>query len=303
MKKTCIIIVGPTAVGKTSVAIQLAQHFNTSIISADSRQCFRELNIGVAKPSAEELATVKHYFINSHSIHEDVNAAVYERYALDPIQNIFLENDTAVLVGGTGLYVKAFCQGLDEVPAVDPAIRQEIITDYEAKGLSWLQAEVQQNDPLFYEKGEIKNPQRLMRALEVKRSTGRSLFSFHGQAGVKRDFNIIKIGLNLPREQLYAQINQRVDMMMEAGLLDEVRALLPFKDLNALQTVAYRELFDQLAGHLSLPAAVELIKTNTRHYAKRQLTWFNRDEAISWSAPDFTAVMTAIKNAPQYPKA
>lgn len=303
MKKTCIIIVGPTAVGKTSVAIQLAQHFNTSIISADSRQCFRELHIGVAKPSAEELATVKHYFIDSHSIHEDVNAAVYERYALDAIQNIFLENDTAVLVGGTGLYVKAFCQGLDEVPAVDPAIRQEIIADYEAKGLSWLQAEVQQNDPLFYEKGEIKNPQRLMRALEVKRSTGRSLFSFHGQAGVKRDFNIIKIGLNLPREQLYAQINQRVDMMMEAGLLDEVRALQPFKDLNALQTVAYRELFDQLAGHLSLPAAVELIKTNTRHYAKRQLTWFNRDEAISWCPPNIKAVMTAIKNAPQYPKA
>ena len=195
MKKTCIIIVGPTAVGKTALAIELAQHFSTEIISADSRQCFKELNIGVAKPSAEELQLVKHYFINSHSIKGTLNAAIFEQYALGKAKQIFKQHDVAVMVGGTGLYVKTFADGIDEVPVIKPEIRQQIIADYEWEGLEWLQKEVEKNDPLYFEKGEIKNPQRLMRALEVKLSTGKSIIEFQTQQKRNRDFNIIKICL------------------------------------------------------------------------------------------------------------
>ncbi len=286
MKKTCIVIVGPTAVGKTSLAVQTALHYNTKIISADSRQCFKELNIGVAKPSAEQLKQVAHFFISSHSIKEEVNAAIFEQYALEKINGIFKTNDIAVMVGGTGLYVRAFCQGIDEVPQIDPAIREKIIKDYEWEGLQWLQQQVEKNDPLFFSKGEIKNPQRLMRALEVKLSTGRSIIEFQTQQKKQRDFNIIKIGLELPKEQLHKQINGRVDVMMKEGLLDEVRSLQPYKKLNALQTVGYRELFGHLAGDLSLEDAVEIIKINTRQYAKRQMTWFKKDEEVKWIPPD-----------------
>ncbi len=286
MKKTCIVIVGPTAVGKTSLAVQTALHYNTKIISADSRQCFKELNIGVAKPSVEQLKQVQHFFISSHSIKEEVNAAVFEQYALEKINGIFKTNDIAVMVGGTGLYVRAFCQGIDEVPQIEPAIREKIIKDYEWEGLQWLQQQVEKNDPLFFSKGEIKNPQRLMRALEVKLSTGRSIMEFQTQQKKQRDFNITKIGLELPKEQLHKQINGRVDVMMKEGLLDEVRSLQPYKKLNALQTVGYRELFGHLAGDLSLEDAVEIIKINTRQYAKRQMTWFKKDEEVKWISPD-----------------
>ncbi len=297
MKKTCIIIVGPTAVGKTSLAIKVAQHFSTEIISADSRQCFKELNTGVAKPSDEELQLVNHYFINSHSIHETLNAAVFEQYALQKAQELFTKHDVAVMVGGTGLYVKTFCRGIDEVPVIKPDIREKINADYEWEGLEWLQKQVEENDPLYYAKGEIKNPQRLMRALEVKLSTGRSIIEFHTQPRAHRDFNIITIGLELPKEQLHKNINRRVDAMMQQGLLDEVKELKPFKKLNALQTVGYRELFGHLAGDLSLEDAVEIIKINTRQYAKRQMTWFKKEEDLNWCAPDHEQVMEAIKNA------
>ena len=296
MKKNCIVIVGPTAVGKTSLAIQVAQHFNTTIISADSRQCFKELNIGVAKPSAQQLQLVKHDFIDSHSIKEEVNAAVFEQYALEKVSGIFKAHDTAVMVGGTGLYVKTFCNGIDEVPVIDTAIREKIIADYEWEGLEWLQKEVEKNDPLYFAKGEIKNPQRLMRALEVKLSTGRSIIEFQTQQKKQRDFNIIKIGLELPKEQLHKNINTRVDEMMKQGLLQEVKKLQPFKKLNALQTVGYRELFGHLAGDLLLEDAVEIIKINTRQYAKRQMTWFKKDEEVKWCAPDFDKVMQAMEN-------
>lgn len=296
MKKNCIVIVGPTAVGKTSLAIQVAQHFNTTIISADSRQCFKELNIGVAKPSAEQLQLVKHDFIDSHSIKDEVNAAVFEQYALEKVSGIFKAHDIAVMVGGTGLYVKTFCNGIDEVPVIDPAIREKIIADYEWEGLDWLQKEVEKNDPVYFAKGEIKNPQRLMRALEVKLSTGRSIIEFRSQQKKQRDFNIIKIGLELPKEQLHKNINSRVDDMMKQGLLQEVKKLQPFKKLNALQTVGYRELFGHLAGDLLLEDAVEIIKINTRQYAKRQMTWFKKDEEVEWCAPDFDMVMRAIGN-------
>ena len=281
-RKTCIIIAGPTAVGKTDFAIELAQHFSTQIISADSRQCYKELNIGVARPSAEELAAVHHYFIASHSIQQNFSAADYESYALKCVDKIFQQNDIAVMVGGTGLYIKAFCEGLDEIPPVEESIRQDILRAYDANGVSWLQASVQKEDPLYFEKGEIHNPQRLMRALEVKRGTGQSIIFFQSRQKKERPFNIMKLGLEIPRPVLYDRINTRVDRMMQDGLLNEVKMLQPYKSLNALQTVGYRELFDHQEGLLSLEKAVELIKQNSRHYAKRQLTWFKKDQDITW---------------------
>lgn len=295
-KKTCIIIAGPTASGKTALAVAIARHFNTSIISADSRQCFKELSIGVARPSAAELQQAKHYFIGSHSITGDVNAAVFEAYAMNAIREIFTTNDIAVMAGGTGLYIKAFCEGLDDIPAIDTGIRNEIQERYQSEGLAWLQETVRMEDPSYYTSGEIQNPQRLMRALEVKRSTGRSIRSFQEGKTTTRDFNIIKIGLDLPREQLYDHINRRVDSMIRQGLLEEVISLQPYRHLNALQTVGYKELFGYLDGALSLEAAIDLLKRNTRHYAKRQLTWFRRDAGITWFSPfDLPGVMAFLE--------
>lgn len=280
--KTCIVIVGPTAVGKTPFAIEVARHFQTQIISADSRQCYKELNTGVAKPSPLQLEQVKHYFINSHSIHHEVNAKLFEEYALRSLHEIFASQDIAVVVGGTGLYIKAFCEGLDDIPAVEPGVREKIISSYKLNGLQWLQQEVQQHDPQFFSKGEIQNPQRMMRALEVKLSTGRSVVEFQSHLKRKRNFRIVKAGLQLPRAQLYENINERVDTMMDSGLLDEAKALHPYASLNALQTVGYKEIFDHLDGKMPLADAMGLIKTNTRHFAKRQITWFSRDEEITW---------------------
>jgi tRNA dimethylallyltransferase len=280
--KTCFVIVGPTAVGKTSFAIRLAKHFNTQIISADSRQCYKELNIGVAKPSPDELAEVTHHFINSNTIFDEVNAKEFEEYALQKADDIFKEHDVAVMVGGTGLYVKAFCEGIDEVPDVDAVIKNEIITNYNNRGFEWLESEIEKIDPIYFSNGEIKNPQRMMRALEVKLSTGRSILEFHSSEKKKRYFKIIKIGLQLGKEQLHQNINNRVDRMMQHGLLNEVRSLLPYEKLNALQTVGYRELFDHLNGKISLEEAIEKIKINTRQYAKRQMTWFRKDKEVEW---------------------
>jgi len=284
--KTVIVIVGPTAVGKTSIAIQLAQHLHTKIISADSRQCFKELNIGVAKPSLQELQLVHHYFINSHSIHEDVNAGVFENLSLECADEIFQENETAVMVGGTGLYVKAFCEGLDEMPEIDLSIRKNIQWHYEEAGIDWLQNEIKNNDLEFYNSGEIQNPQRMMRALEVKLSTGKSILSFRSQQKKERAFDIKKIGLQLPKEELHRNINNRVDEMITNGLIDEVKNLISERNLNALQTVGYKEIFDYFDNKINLEEAIALIKKNTRHYAKRQMTWFKKDESIQWISPN-----------------
>ncbi len=294
MNKTCIIIAGPTAVGKTSIAIQLAAYFNTQIISADSRQCYRELNIGVAKPSAEELARVDHYFINSHSIHENVSAADFESYALDAVEKIFQHHDIAIMVGGTGLYIKAFMEGLDKIPAADEKIREAITNTYREKGFEWLEESLKNEDPEFSITGEMQNPQRMMRALEVKRSTGRSIVAFQSKQKIKRNFNIIQLGLELPRELLYERINNRVDMMIEMGLIDEVKSLIPYKELNALQTVGYKELFCYFDGTSTRAGAIEQIKQNTRHYAKRQMTWFRKDESIVWVEPVFEEVLKGV---------
>jgi tRNA dimethylallyltransferase len=281
----CIVVAGPTAVGKTAVAIKLAKHFNTSIISADSRQCFNELNIGVAKPTSAELEEVTHYFINSHSVHDVVTTATFEAYSLNAATTIFNNNPIAILVGGTGLYIKAFCEGLDAMPDVPEQTRKHIQQQYLEKGIVWLQQMIKDTDPSYYASGEIHNPQRLMRALEIQLTTGQSIRQLQRGTAQQRPFRIVKLALELPREELYQRINHRADVMIEDGLLEEVRSLLPFQNFNALQTVGYKELFDYLNGNCSLETAVTEIKKNTRHYAKRQLTWFKRDEGIKWFNP------------------
>lgn len=286
-----IIIAGPTAVGKTAIAIHIARHLGTEIISADSRQCFKELNIGVARPSTEELAMVKHHFIATHSIHDKVTAASFETYALNAAEKIFQQHDVAVMVGGTGLYIKAFTDGMDEIPEVPANIHHEVVTQYNAHGITWLQEQLKQHDGKFYREGEMLNPQRMMRALEVMLSNGQSVLDYHGREKKKRDFEVIKIALDLPRETLYGNINNRVEQMMEKGLEEEARSLLPYQNLNALQTVGYRELFSFFNGDISKEQAVEDIKKHTRHYAKRQLTWFRKDPEYRWAAPDSKHVL------------
>ncbi|SDG24197.1 tRNA (adenosine(37)-N6)-dimethylallyltransferase MiaA [Chitinophaga filiformis] len=280
--KTVIIIAGPTAAGKTAKAIEVAQHFDTAVISADSRQCYREISIGTAKPSPQELQAVHHYFINSHSIREEVNAGLYERLALDYAAEVWKDRDVVVMCGGTGLYIKAFCEGIDNIPAAPAEVRSSIQERYEKEGLAWLQQEVQEKDPAFYAVAEIQNPQRLMRALEVLYTTGQSITSFRTGNTVKRDFNIIKTAITLPKEQLHDNITRRVHQMVAEGLLEEVRAVLPYRNHNALQTVGYKEVFDYLDGTLSWDEAVEQIVIHTRQYAKRQLTWFRKDKDFRW---------------------
>ena len=282
---TVIIIVGPTAVGKTAAAIRLARQLKTKIISADSRQCYRELNIGVAKPTPVELEQVHHYFINSHSIESEVNAASFEELALGWTEEIFRSSPVVVMVGGTGLYIRAFTDGLDTIPPVDGSIRSRIREDYEEHGLGWLQEEIRKYDPAFYAQGELQNPQRVMRALEVRMSTGQSILSFRTREPRRRPFDVKTIGLQLPKEELHRRIHERVDAMMAEGLLEEVKGLLPWRHHNALQTVGYKELFEHLDGKHSLAEAVTAIKTNTRQYAKRQLTWFRRDLSVRWAGP------------------
>ncbi len=296
--KTCIIIVGPTAVGKTSFAVELAKVLNTEIISADSRQCYKELNIGVAKPSPLQLQSVQHHFINSHFIQDEVNAKIFEEYSLQKVNIIFDDHDVAVMVGGTGLYIKAFCEGMDEVPVINTEIRKDVVTNYNNGGIEWLSNEVKQKDSLFFEKGEIQNPQRMMRALEVKLSTRRSIIEFQSHKKKERDFTIIKIGLELPKEKLHQNIHQRIDDMLNNGLLDEVKNMIPYKNINALQTVGYKELFDHLEGKISLENAIKQIKTNTRQYAKRQMTWFKKDREVDWYNPsDINAIEDIIKKS------
>jgi len=283
---TVYIIVGPTAVGKTSFAISLAQHLQTEIISADARQCYAELNIGVARPSLEELSQVPHHFIASHSVNDTVNAQVFENDALAKADELFKTHHSVVMVGGTGLYIKAFCEGLDLIPAIDPAIRENIIKQYEKLGLRWLQKEVSVKDPMYWAKGEQQNPQRLMRALEVVLGTGASIISFQNKNKVTRPFNIVKVGLELPRVQLYEKINQRVLTMVDNGLEQEVRNLAPHFHLNALQTVGYSEWMPYFEGEIMKEKVIENIQQNTRHYAKRQMTWFKKDLNITWYSPN-----------------
>jgi len=293
--KTVIAVVGPTAVGKTAMAIHLAQHFQTEILSADSRQCFRELRIGVARPSETELHQVSHHFIASHSIHEDFTAADYESYALNISDQLFANKNTLILVGGTGLYIRAFLNGLDVIPEVDPSIRAQVVEMYGRAGIEGLQQDLARLDPLFLREGEMQNPQRMMRALEVVLATGKSIRSFRTGTTKPRAFSVKWIGLELPREVLVNRINERVEAMMQTGWLEEVRGLMPSRHLNALQTVGYKELFEHLDGRYSFSEAVERIKISTRQYAKRQMTWFRAIPGMHWFDPsDVSGILGSL---------
>lgn len=283
--KTLLVIAGPTAVGKTAVALALAHRFKTAIVSADSRQIFRELNIGTAKPNEAELAEVKHYFINSHSIHEEYDAASFGRDALAVIHQLFGEKDYVVMCGGSGLYIKAVCEGFDDIPEVPEETRTELIRQYEHFGLPWLQEKMRSLDPEHFAGIDQQNPHRLIRALEVKIGTGMSITSFRSKSRHEHPFRIVKIGLELPREVLYERIDTRMDKMIEAGLFEEAKQVYPFKDHQALQTVGYQEVFDYLDGKIDKEEAIRLLKRNSRRYAKRQLTWFKRDPEMTWMDP------------------
>ena len=276
MEKRLIVVAGPTAVGKTEAAIRLAERLGVpAIISADSRQCYRELSIGVARPSESQLARVPHYFVASHSIHQPINAAEYERLALGWLDDIFAQHDTAIVCGGTGLYIRALLDGVDEMPTVDEAVKTAVDAAFAEGGIAYLQDALRAEDPAFLQSGvDIQNPARLARALAFLRSTGESILAYQSKTRKQRDFQAVRLCLTLPRETLYARINARVDAMMEMGLLDEVRSLLPDRNLPALNTVGYAELFHFLEEKMTLPEAVEKIKQHTRNYAKRQETWF-----------------------------
>lgn len=284
--KKLIVIAGPTAVGKTAVAIRLARHFNTEIISADSRQIYKELEIGTAKPTPAELDQVRHHFINSHSIHDEYDAAQYGADALSLINQLFEKHDTLILCGGSGLYIKGLLEGFDDIPEVPDEVRDQLIEDFESKGLLWLQNKMRELDSEHFARIDQKNPARLMRALEVKMATGKSIASFQTSAKKSLPFKVVKIGLELDRAELYKRIDSRMDHMMEAGLFAEAEKFYTAKHLNALQTVGYREIFDYLDGQYDKDEAVRLLKRNSRRYAKRQLTWFKRDEEIVWFKPD-----------------
>lgn len=283
--KTLISIVGPTAIGKTNLAIEVAKHFQSEIISCDSRQFFKEMKIGTAVPSEEELAEVKHHFIQNISIHEKYSVGDFERDGLAFLDNYFETNDICVMVGGSGLYEKAITVGFDEFPDVDPKIREQLNEELAKFGIEKLQKELQEVDPKYYDEVDIFNKQRVTRALEIYRASGFPFSHFRNQDLNKRPFNIIKIGLELPREEMYDRINRRVDMMINEGLLNEAKNLFSLKDLNALQTVGYRELFDFFDEKITLDFAIEEIKKNTRRFAKRQMTWFKKDETVNWFSP------------------
>ncbi len=295
---TVYVIAGPTAVGKTAIAIQLANALGTSIISADSRQCYREMTIGTAKPSEDELAAVPHYFINSHSVTEHLSTADFERLALSYLDEIFKATNTAVVCGGTGLYIKTLCEGIDSMPDVDEAIDEEVNQLYKEQGITWLQEALQKEDPTFYKTGEVNNPVRLIRALSFIRSTGKSITDYRTGAKKDRPFNIVKVALDMPREVLYDRINRRVDIMMEQGLLTEATALYPQRHLKNLQTVGYSELFEYMDGNRTLDEAIGKIKQHSRNYAKRKLTWFRKDKEFNWldaNTPDIVAQILTLK--------
>jgi tRNA dimethylallyltransferase len=294
-KKTLLVIVGPTAVGKTGVAIALGKYLKTEIISADSRQIYRELNIGTAKPDSEELAAVKHHFINSHHIEQDYDAAQYGEDALSLINNLFESKDVLILCGGSGLYVKAVCEGFDDIPATPPDIREQIIKNYNENGLVWLQDKMKELDPDHYKNIDHQNPHRLIRALEVFIGTGASISTFQRNQKLNHHFEIIKIGLELPREELYLRIDSRMDAMVAKGLFKEAEELIEYKNKNALQTVGYQEIFDYLDKKYDYEEAVRLLKRNSRRYAKRQMTWFKRDGETEWFNPsDINGILKTI---------
>ncbi len=289
-KNTLIVIVGPTAIGKTSLSVALAKKYKSEIISADSRQFFKEMSIGTAKPTIEEMEGVPHHFVDCISIEERYTAGQFEKDAIEKIAKLFEDNNLAIMVGGSGLYVNAVCNGIDEIPA-DLKVREQLNLELEEFGLAPLQEELAKVDPEIWKTINQKNPQRIVRALEVYRVSGKTYSSFRKQKPKVRDFNILKIGLNTAREIVYDRINRRVDLMLEAGLLEEVKSLIAYRNLNALNTVGYKEYFKYLDNEISMEEATELLKKNTRNFAKRQLTWFRKDQNTEWFEPtDFEGI-------------
>ena len=297
-EKTLIVVVGPTAIGKTALGIQLATHFNTEIISADSRQFFKEMTIGTAVPDAEELAAAKHHCIQHISIHQKYSVGDFEKEALSIASQIFKKQDYAIMVGGSGLYVDAVCNGLDVFPEVTTEVKSEVAEIYETQGLEPLASILKEKDPVYYEKVSLQNPQRVIRAVEVCLSSGKPFSSFLNKEKGNRPFNIIKLGINADRQIIYDRINLRVDLMMQHGLLEEAKSVFPQKHLNALNTVGYKELFRYFEGEWDLDFAVAEIKKNTRRFAKRQLTWYRKDEVVKWFdyQTNVAEVIAYIKN-------
>ena len=284
--KYLILVVGPTAVGKSDLCLNLAKKFQTEILSCDSRQFYREMNRGTAKPSLEELAEIPHHFINNLSISDSYDVRKYEEEALDLLGNLFQKHRVVILTGGTGLFADVVVNGMDAIPEVAPEIREEIIHEYQSKGLTWLQGAVEEVDPEFFAQVDRANPQRLMRALEIWRGTGLKFSSFRTKNKVKRPFEVIKIGLDRPREELYRRIDSRMEQMLAKGLFEEAEGLFEKRELNALQTLGYTEIFDYLEGKYDKEELIRLLKRNSRRYAKRQLTWFRRDPLIHWFHPN-----------------
>jgi tRNA dimethylallyltransferase len=289
-KKTLIVVVGPTAVGKTAVAIELAKKYNCEILSADSRQFYQEMSIGTAKPTTQEMNGVPHHFINNLSIHQGYSAGMFEREALSKLDELYTNHDVAILVGGSGLFIDAVCHGLDDIPKATDETRQKLNLELESKGLEHIQNRVKEIDPIYFESVDIKNYRRLIRALEVFETSGKTLTSFQNLPKPVRPFNCVWIGLDMAREKLYDRINLRVDLMMNDGLLEEVNSLKEFKDLNPLKTVGYQEFYEAE----DVDTALELVKRNSRRYAKRQLTWFRRNKDTKWFKPN--EVVQVIKH-------
>ncbi|WP_318347518.1 tRNA (adenosine(37)-N6)-dimethylallyltransferase MiaA [Aquipluma nitroreducens] len=283
---TLIIVLGPTGVGKSDISIQLAKHFHTEIISADSRQFFKELSIGTAVPSSEDLEIVPHHFIQNKSIHNYYNVSEYETEALCLINELFAKLNPIVLTGGSMLYVDTICNGIDDIPTVDPEIRDDVIRWYEQNGIEALRQRLLEIDPEYYQIVDLNNPKRLLHAVEIHQMTGQPLTSFRKKTIKERSFRMIKIGINQDRKVLYERINQRVLKMMDAGLLEEAKTVCPYRMLNSLNTVGYKELFSYLDGECTLDEAIDLIQRNTRKYARKQLTWFRRDQQIKWFEPE-----------------
>lgn len=293
MNKTLVVLGGPTASGKTGVGVALAKHFRSEIISADSRQIYKETSIGTAVPSPGELAVVPHHFIQTRSLAEYYNASMYEFDVLHLLERLFRKHNMVFMVGGTGLYINAVCFGIDDLPTIDPVVREELANLHQKEGIGVLREELKKNDPVTYSRVDLDNHFRLLKALEVTRQTGRPYSSFLTHQKKERNFNVVRLALDMEREELYRRINQRVDMMIEKGLVEEVRRLEHFRDKNAMKTVGYREIFRYLDNSISMDEAIDLIKRNTRKYARKQLTWFRKDNMYPWFHPEDISAMLA----------
>ena len=294
------MVVGPTAVGKTKLAVQLAKYFGCEILSADARQFYKEMSVGTAKPTLNEMDGIPHHFIDHLSIHDAYSAGMYEKEAMTQLTSLFKKQNYAVLVGGSGLFIDAVCHGLDDIPKATNQIREELNTALNTKGLAYIQKQVKAIDPVYYKSVDLQNSRRLIRALEVHATTGKTISSYQNKPKKPRDFDCIWVGLTLPRETLYKRINQRVENMIEEGLKEEVDALKPYQSLNPLRTVGYQEFYGSKINHTPVPfdQAIELIKRNSRRYAKRQLTWFRRNKDVKWFAPqEYKQVMQYVKES------